>query len=343
LYHAGRVALVLAVFAGAARAQDDGQGLMARLAANAGDISEASRDLTEGNITAMVPELLRRLHYSQHPFDAGISSKFLDRYLESLDGRHIYFLQSDLKQFEVYRTNLQTLSVSRHDYSPSTVIFARCLERVAEQTAYVTNLLRTESFEFTNHERFIANRHTLPNPTNLDQAHQLWRQELRWEYLDEKLKEGDMAVSGPARFDEQSNVVILLPAAYTNSVSVKSTGAPPDTTGREPLHPGNSKLRPASGVFLNIPCRWKRCCPGNCWMSSIMPSARSRPPGQTSSCGCKFRPRRLSAKSPTTFTPRMGNGWAASLSSTPRRRPRTPTTPPLRRPSRLPNSRAWWS
>jgi len=130
LYHAGRVALVLAVFAGAARAQDDGQGLMARLAANAGDISEASRDLTEGNITAMVPELLRRLHYSQHPFDAGISSKFLDRYLESLDGRHIYFLQSDLKQFEVYRTNLQTLSVSRHDYSPSTVIFARCLERV---------------------------------------------------------------------------------------------------------------------------------------------------------------------------------------------------------------------
>ncbi|MGA2540441.1 MAG: carboxy terminal-processing peptidase [Verrucomicrobiota bacterium] len=262
LYHAGRLALVLAVFAAAARAQDDGQGLMARPAANAGDISEASRDLTEGNITAMVPELLRHLHYSQHPFDAGISSKFLDRYLESLDGRHIYFLQSDLKQFEVYRTNLQTLSVSRHDYSPSTVIFARCLERVAEQTAYATNLLRTESFEFTNHERFIANRHTLPNPTNLDQAHQLWRQELRWEYLDEKLKEGDMAVSGPASFDEQSNVVILLPAAYTNSVSVKSTGAPPDTTGREPLHPGEFQAETGERRLFEYPVPLGLLLPG---------------------------------------------------------------------------------
>jgi carboxyl-terminal processing protease len=236
LYHTGRLALVLAVFPTAARAQGDGLGLVGRPAANAGDISEASRDLTEGNITALVPRLLEQWQYSHHPFDAGISSKFLDRYIESLDGRHVYFLQSDLKQFDVYRTNLPKLSVREHDFSPSTVIFSRFMERAGEQTAYVTNLLRTETFEFTNHDRFIPNRHTLANPTNLEEAHQLWRQELRLEYLDEKLKEGDMAMSGPASFDAQSNVVILLPVAYTNSVSVKSTVTTPDMTGGEPLH-----------------------------------------------------------------------------------------------------------
>jgi len=41
-------------------------------------------------------------------------------------------------------------------------------------------------------------------PTNLDEARQLWRQELRFEFLDEKLKAPDMAVSGPANFDAKA-------------------------------------------------------------------------------------------------------------------------------------------
>ena len=122
----------------------------------------------------------------------------------------------------------RTLTLRQHDYSPATVIFDRFIKRATEQTAFVTNLLRTETFEFTNHDRFTPNRHTLTNPTNLDDAHQLWRQQLRFEYLDEKLKEGDMPISGPASFDEQSNVVILLPLTYTNSVSAKAADAPAD-------------------------------------------------------------------------------------------------------------------
>ncbi|HXR08130.1 MAG TPA: carboxy terminal-processing peptidase [Candidatus Acidoferrum sp.] len=226
--HTWRLALVLALFPAAARAQNGAVVAPFRPAADAGDITEASRDMTESNITALVPRLLEDWHYSQHPFDAGLSSKFLDRYLDSLDSRHVYFLQSDLKEFDAYRTNLQTISLRQHDFSPATVIFSRFIERAAEQTAFVTNLLRTETFEFTNHDRFTPNRRTLPNPTNLDDAHRLWRQQLRFEYLDEKLKEGDMPISGPASFDAQSNVLILLPLTYTNSVSAKAAGAPPD-------------------------------------------------------------------------------------------------------------------
>ncbi len=260
-YHGCRLALVLAVFPAAARAQDQALGAPGHPAANAGDISEANRDLTEGNITALVPKLLEQWHYSHHPFDAGMSSKFLDRYLDIFDGRHIYFLQSDLKQFDVYRSNLPVLSEREHDFSPSTVIFSRFMERAAEQTAYVTNLLHTETFEFTNHDRFIPNRHTLPNPTNLDEAHQLWRQELRLEYLDEKLKEGDMAISGPASFDAQSNVVILLPAAYTNSVSVKTTAALPDGM-RPPPHPGEFPDDPRDRRLFEFPVPLEWLLPG---------------------------------------------------------------------------------
>jgi len=220
-----RLALALAVFPTAARAQTAPPDTRTPPPANQKGISEASRDETEGNITSLVPRLLQLLHYTHHPFDAEISSKFLDRYLDTLDHWHLYFLQSDLQQFEPYRTNLPVLSVRQHDFSPATVIFSRFLQRASERTAFVTNLLHTDSFEFTNHEGFVANRHTLPNPTNLDDAHQLWREELRYEYLDEKLKEADMAVSGPASFDAESNLVIFLPLQYMNSLSAAVAAA----------------------------------------------------------------------------------------------------------------------
>jgi carboxyl-terminal processing protease len=230
-----RLALVLAVFPGAARAQNDASdapstNTLVPPPASLKEIPDASRDETEGNITSLVPRLLQLYHYSHHPLDAEISSKFLDRYLDTLDHWHLYFLKSDLDQFEVYRASLPALSVRLHDFSPATVIFSRFLRRASERTAFVTNLLQTVAFQFTNKESFIANRHTLPNPTNLDDAHQLWREELRYEYLDEKLKEADMAISGPAGFDAQSNVVILLPLQYTNSLSAASLAAPANRT-----------------------------------------------------------------------------------------------------------------
>ena len=243
VYSSFRLALVLAVLPAAVLAQSGAPGDPLRqeqrrpadlhppgatappLAANAGDVSQASREETEGNITALLPKVLELRNYSHHPFDAEISSKFLDRYLDTLDPLHLCFLESDLKQFEVYRPNLQNLSMRQRDFSPSAVIFSRFMERETERTAYVTNLLHAESFAFTNEERYTPNRHTLPHPANLDAAHALWREELRYEYLDQDLRGENMTVSGPAGFDAQSNVVILLPLEYTNASATSSTAA----------------------------------------------------------------------------------------------------------------------
>src|SRR5262245_56660834 len=42
--------------------------------------------------------MLEDYHYSKHTLDREWSSKFLDRYLETLDPQHLHFLQSDLAQ-----------------------------------------------------------------------------------------------------------------------------------------------------------------------------------------------------------------------------------------------------
>src|SRR6266404_5608526 len=64
----------------------------------------------DGQIAFWTARMLERFHYLRQPFDRSVSSKFLDRYLEALDPQHMHFVQSDLDQFEHYRTELGDLT-----------------------------------------------------------------------------------------------------------------------------------------------------------------------------------------------------------------------------------------
>src|SRR5215468_4873975 len=56
----------------------------------------------DGQIAAMTARLLERFHYLRPRFDGSVSTRFFDRYLETLDPQHLHFLQSDLADFDVY-------------------------------------------------------------------------------------------------------------------------------------------------------------------------------------------------------------------------------------------------
>ena len=107
-----------------------------------------SEDPTDVNIAQVEADLLQNYQYSQHPFDQEIDGRFLDRYLETLDYYHNYFLQSDINEFETYRTNLHVLTLQYHDLSPCWVIFSRFMERASERINDATNLLATTQFRF---------------------------------------------------------------------------------------------------------------------------------------------------------------------------------------------------
>src|SRR5436190_23681698 len=65
---------------------------------------------TEGNIAKLTARILEQSQYRQHPLDDEMAAKFLDRYLEELDGQHLDFLQSDLEEFAAYRNSLDELT-----------------------------------------------------------------------------------------------------------------------------------------------------------------------------------------------------------------------------------------
>jgi len=144
----------------------------------------------DGQIALVSACMLTNYQYLKKPFDAAVSSQFLDRYLETLDPQHIHFTQGDLAEFEPYRTNLNRLTIPGRrpaDTRPACVIFNRFMERLEQRTAYAQELLKNEKFTFTTDDRITINRKGLPYPADLDAAKKLWKERLRFEYLQELL------------------------------------------------------------------------------------------------------------------------------------------------------------
>jgi carboxyl-terminal processing protease len=141
----------------------------------------------EALIAKLTSRMLERQHYLHMTFSSEVASKFLDRYLDSWDAYHIYFLQSDMKEFEKYRSTLNDLTLRDGDTSPARVIFNRFRERLQQNYDYVTNLLATEKFTFDGDERFPLSRKTAPRPADMAEAKKFWRDRVRYEYLQEKL------------------------------------------------------------------------------------------------------------------------------------------------------------
>ena len=141
----------------------------------------------DANIARVTARILERYHYLRQPFNDEISSKFLDRYIDALDNLRMYFLQSDIIEFERYRHRLDDLILKDGNTDPGRLMFNRFLQRLGQQNDYVTNLLHTEKFAYTADEKYLVNRKDQPRPKDLAEAKQLWRDRLRYEYLQEKL------------------------------------------------------------------------------------------------------------------------------------------------------------
>jgi carboxyl-terminal processing protease len=197
---------------------------------------QLSPGLDDWKIARVVAAVLRQSHYSQLPFDEAMSSKFLDRYLDVLDPLHLLFLQSDLDEFDRWRNALNDLTLKLGDTSPATTIFNRFLDRYEQEMIFATNLLAAEKFSFDGKDRYLANRRDQPRPRNLNEAHQLWRDRLRYEYLLETLN--------MARAQEVANAV--LERLKTHSVDEIQTSIRASKEKKEQLKKRQAQAAPAA-------------------------------------------------------------------------------------------------
>jgi carboxyl-terminal processing protease len=165
----------------------DGRSTLAAELARSANAVKPAPGTNDGRIAYMTALMLEQVHYLHQKFDPKLSSRFLDRYLDTLDPQHIHFLQSDVAEFESFRDSLGTLTIKQLDTKPAYLIYNRFRQRLDERTAYASTLLNDGAFDFTANERVLLNRKEQPFPKDIGEARQLWRERLRYEYLQERL------------------------------------------------------------------------------------------------------------------------------------------------------------
>jgi carboxyl-terminal processing protease len=192
----------------------------------------------DGQIAYVTARMLQKYHYLRQPFDDTVSSRFLDRYLETLDPQHLHFLQNDLADFEVYRTNLDRLTLPEGAAAPSarpaTVIFNRFLQRLQQRVVYADELLKTEKFTFDSDEKVAVMRKDAPYPSDLVEAKKLWRDRLRHEYLQEKLAKIEARKKAAAK-PEPAAEKDSLAATNTETASAADVQKPKKTEAEDIL------------------------------------------------------------------------------------------------------------
>jgi len=172
--------------------------------------------LNDGRICYITARLLEEYHYSQHRLDEEMAGKFFDGYLEELDPQHCYFLQSDIAEFGHYRTNLDTLTMDNHgmaNLTPAFDILQRYLQRLQQCVACTDHLLKRDEFRFNTSDRIPLDRSKAPYPKDLAEARRLWKQELLYRYLQEKISREVSPTN--------SNVILPLPQSAPAEIAEK--------------------------------------------------------------------------------------------------------------------------
>ena len=108
-------------------------------AAQTGQQTEAPQALKQTvrdkNISINFCRMLEMRHVSRKKFDESISTRGFELYLKAIDPSKIYFMQSDVDEFDAAFARTMAQSAKKGDLTPAYVIYNRFLQRVDERCA----------------------------------------------------------------------------------------------------------------------------------------------------------------------------------------------------------------
>jgi carboxyl-terminal processing protease len=149
-----------------------------------------------GDITKRIIDHLVNNHYSEINFNDEFSGKLLDSFIKNLDGSKIYFTQSDIDEFEAYRSRLDDL-LTEGDVGFGYLIFNRYRQRLMERLVFSLKRLELDGsdFDFNEDEYLIVDRAEEPWPADEAELEELWRKRIKSNVLSMKLDDEEMDLS----------------------------------------------------------------------------------------------------------------------------------------------------
>ncbi len=135
-----------------------------------------------------IVEQLRHNHYLHKPLNDAESSELFDKYINTLDPGHAYFLASDIQALEKYRYALDD-ALKRGDLDPAFDIFNRYEARLEERLEFLITQLGQglKTMNFNTNETIEIERKDAPWAATTADLDTLWRKRLKAAVLAMKL------------------------------------------------------------------------------------------------------------------------------------------------------------
>jgi len=137
----------------------------------------------------LLTTVLTRYHYKEFEINDSLSNIIFGRYLNSLDYGKNYFLASDIKSFNSYKTKLDD-NLLNGDVQFYYDLFNLYLKRLNERLAYIDKLLDIE-FDYSIDENYNFNRDSVDWAKDDTELNELWRKRLKNDALTHKLNGKD--------------------------------------------------------------------------------------------------------------------------------------------------------
>jgi len=133
----------------------------------------------------LVNTVLTRYHFKKFDLNDSLSSAIFDRYIKSLDFSRLYFLQSDLSNFEVSRYKVDDFLIEGN-LNLAYEIYNTYQKRLTERIDYVSEILQNE-FDYSIDEYYEVRQDSAQWAVNTSELNDIWRKRIKYDALNLKL------------------------------------------------------------------------------------------------------------------------------------------------------------
>lgn len=141
----------------------------------------------------LISYVLEQGHFDPKEVNDDFSENVYEDYLTQLDPFKRYFYQSDIDDFEAYKTQIDD-QLKSYDITFFNLTHERLLKRIAESKE-VYNEVLAQPFDFDLEETFYADYDELPYATNRKEMKERWRKQLKFSTIanfDDALAQQDL-------------------------------------------------------------------------------------------------------------------------------------------------------
>ncbi|SFI54270.1 carboxy terminal-processing peptidase [Planctomicrobium piriforme] len=148
----------------------------------------SSADPTDQETAKLVSKMIPKFHLSRTEIDDKVSGQLLDGFIKDLDPQKLYFLKSDIADFEKHRNTLDD-EIKAGNVSFCYEVFDRYKKRLDHQMG-VAHQLVSQDHDFTANEAIEIDAKKLTWCATQEELDERWRKRVKYDLLQFKLDGG---------------------------------------------------------------------------------------------------------------------------------------------------------